>query len=208
MVWMDRRISSKMFDLEMLESYKVLWMNRPALLCDLILYFLSHSSWLQLGIHLDIQVKLWQILWQFYQNIFLCPLACESCYSKSGYSFPDWSWVGIRDPQVKSRQSRLIRDAWTLCKGFWRVPGDASPEKIRNLRSSNCWKCTGIVNLAITVLFLYHFKYFTIPSGAPRAPPPPCLRAWYTCMIYATVMEWGCLCMEKTLNSVQIIWAF
>ena len=165
-----------------------------------------------------------------YQNIFLCSLACESCYSKSGYLFPDWSWVEIRDSQVntrrlvlkktvflrgrvrwiwfahnspvcsdegltletsakhhipratnisyqpcwsnpysqvKSRQSRLIRGAWTLLQGFWGVPGDASPEKIRNLRSSNCWKCTEIVNLTITVLFLYHFKYFTIPLGGP-----------------------------------------
>ena len=90
--------------------------------------------------------------------------------------------------QVKSRQSRLIWDAWTLCKDFWGVPGDISPEKINNLRSSNCWKCTEMVNLTITVLFLYHFKYFTIPSGGPfwflggggfvRTPrTPPCLRA-------------------------------
>ena len=156
----------------------------------LILYFLSHSSWLQLGIHLNIQVKLWQILWQFYQNMCLCLLACESSYSKSGHLFPDWSWVWIRDSQVKSRQSLLIRDAWTLCKDFGGVPGDVSPEKIRNLRSSKCWKCTEMVNLTITVFFLYHFKYFTIPSGgpfwffwggggacAPRAPPPPCLHA-------------------------------
>ena len=54
MVWMDWRISRKMFDLEMLESLKVLLLNKQALLFDLILYFLSHSSWLQLGIHLDI----------------------------------------------------------------------------------------------------------------------------------------------------------
>ena len=38
-------------------------------------------------------------------------------------------------------------------------------EKTSNLGSSNCWKCTEIVNLTITVLFLYNFKYFTIPSG-------------------------------------------
>ena len=63
------------------------------------------------------------------------------------------SGFGILDSQVKSRQSRLIRDVWTLCKGFWDVPGDDSPEKIRNVRCSNCWKCTEIVNLTITVLF-------------------------------------------------------
>ena len=44
MVWMDRRISRKMFDLEMLESWKVLRLNKPALLCDLILYFLDCNS--------------------------------------------------------------------------------------------------------------------------------------------------------------------
>ena len=71
-------------------------------------------------------------------------------------------------------------------QGFLGGPGDVSPEKIRNLRSSNCWKCTEMVNLTVTVLFLYHFKYFTISSGgpffvlggregacAPRAPPSP-----------------------------------
>ena len=47
-------------------------------------------------------------------------------------------------------------------------------KKIRNLRSSNCWKCIEIVNPIINVLFLYHFKYFTIPSGGGgvRAHPP------------------------------------
>ena len=52
-------------------------------------------------------------------------------------------------------------------QGFLGGPGDVSPEKIRNLRSSNCWKCTEMVNLTVTVLFLYHFKYFTISSGGP-----------------------------------------
>ena len=58
-------------------------------------------------------------------------------------------------------------------------------EKIRNLRSSNCWKCTEIVNLTINTLFLYHFKSFAaIPSGGPFLAPegevrahPSCLRA-------------------------------
>ena len=45
--------------------------------------------------------------------------------------------------------------------------GHVPPEKIRNLRSSNCWKCIEIVNLTITLLFLYHLKYFTISSGGP-----------------------------------------
>ena len=40
------------------------------------------------------------------------------------------------------------------------------PKQIRNLRSSNCWKCIQIVN-PNTTLVLYHFKFFTIPSGRP-----------------------------------------
>ena len=40
-------------------------------------------------------------------------------------------------------------------------------KKNRNLRSSNCWKCTEIVNPTISTLFLYHFKSFTIPQGGP-----------------------------------------
>ena len=47
------------------------------------------------------------------------------------------------------------------------VRGHAPPEKIRNLRSSNCWKCIEIANLTITLLYLYDFKSFTIPSGGP-----------------------------------------
>ena len=37
--------------------------------------------------------------------------------------------------------------------------------KNRNLMSSNCWKCIQIVNPTTTTLVLYHFKFFTIPSG-------------------------------------------
>ena len=53
-------------------------------------------------------------------------------------------------------------------------------KKIRNLRSSNCWKCIQIVNPTTTTLVLYHFKSFTILSGGPfwllRTPAPPYLR--------------------------------
>ena len=52
----------------------------------------------------------------------------------------------------------------------------APPEKNRNLRSSNCWKCIEIVNLTITLLFLYRFKYFTIPSGGPFWLLDGCVR--------------------------------
>ena len=38
---MDRRISSKMFDLEMLESLSI---EQAGIACDFILYFLRHST--------------------------------------------------------------------------------------------------------------------------------------------------------------------
>ena len=40
-------------------------------------------------------------------------------------------------------------------------------EKIRNLRSSNFWKCIHIVIPTTTMLVLYHFKSFTILLGGP-----------------------------------------
>ena len=40
-------------------------------------------------------------------------------------------------------------------------------KKIRNLRSSKCWKCIQIVIPTTTTLVLYHFKSFTISSGGP-----------------------------------------
>ena len=48
---MDRRISSKMFDWEMLESLSI---EQAGIAWDFILYFLRHSTWLQLGIYVDI----------------------------------------------------------------------------------------------------------------------------------------------------------
>ena len=152
-------------------------------------------SWLQLGIHLDIQVKLWQTLWQFYQNIFLSSLASESCYSKSGYSFPDWSWVGIRDSQVKSRQSRLIRDAWTLCEGFFggEVSGDASQEKITEIwglqTAGNALKLSILpspcyFSIILNILRSHQADLFSSlggwggGGGCVRTPRTHCLRAW------------------------------
>ena len=67
-------------------------------------------------------------------------------------------------------------------QGFFGDPGACSPDKNRNLRYSNCWKCIEIANPTITTIFLYHFKSFTIPSsgrfwlqGGVRAHPadPP-----------------------------------
>ena len=43
-----------MFDLEMLGSLSI---EQASIVCDFILYFLRHSTCLQLGIHLNIQVK-------------------------------------------------------------------------------------------------------------------------------------------------------
>ena len=92
----------------------------------------------------------------------------------------------------KIRTIRLIRDGWTLCKGFGGGGAGAcsTGKKYINLRSSNCWKYIEIVNPTITTLFLYHFKSFTIPSGrtfgswgvacAPRASPLPTGLIIYT----------------------------
>ena len=64
-------------------------------------------------------------------------------------------------------------------------PGACSlREKIRNLRFSNCWKCTEIVNPAITNVIFASFKIlydpirrtFLAPGGRrahPTHPPPP-----------------------------------
>ena len=84
------------------------------------------------------------------------------------------SWLKLsRDSRFSSKLETIPPNSGRLdtLQGFfiWEGggAGDASSEKIRNLRSSNCWKCTEIVNLTITVLFLNHFKYFMIPSGRP-----------------------------------------
>ena len=147
------------------------------------LYFSSHSSWLQLGIHLDIQVKLWQILWQFYQKYISLLVGLWELLFKIGILVSRLK-LG-RDLGFSSKIETIPPNSRRLdtLQGFWGVPGHASLEKIWNLRSSNCWKCIKILNLTITVLFLYHFRYFTIPSGGafwllggsvrtPRTPPP------------------------------------
>ena len=91
----------------------------------------------------------------------------------------------------------------TLCKGFWGIRGHAPSDKIRNLRSSNCWKYIEIVNLTITVLFLYHFKYFTIPSGGPFwflgacMRTPPCLRACYCSLRSRLLFFFPLKCLER-----------
>ena len=76
--------------------------------------------------------------------------------------------------------------------GFWGGSwGMLLPEKIRNLRFSNCWKCTEIINPTISNVIFVSFKNFydpirrtfLAPGGRhahpthPR-PPPLCLRAW------------------------------
>ena len=91
----------------------------------------------------------------------------------------------IRDSQVKLGQCRLNRDGWTLCKVSRRryVQEAAPPEKIQNLRSSNCWKCIEIVNPAITnitalfpiILFILrsHRRTFSTLGGCVRTPRTP-----------------------------------
>ena len=131
------------------------------------LHFSSHSSWLQLGIHLDIQVKLWQILWQFYQKCISLLVGLWELLFKIGILVSRLKLS--RDSEFSSKIETIPPNSQRLdtLQGFFGVPGHASPEKIWTLRSSNCWICIEIVNLTITVLFLYHFKYFTIPSGEP-----------------------------------------
>ena len=63
-------------------------------------------------------------------------------------------------------------------------------KKIRNLRFSNCWKCTEIINPTITNVIFVSFKIFYDPirrtflapggrcAHPTHPPPPPCLRAW------------------------------
>ena len=136
----------------------------------------------------------------------------KSC--KAAYA-PVPTEVEIRDSQVESGQSRLTLDSWTLCKSFREVRAHASPEKIRNLRSSNCWKCIQIVNATATTLFLYHFKSFTIPSGgpfwlfggggacAPRAPPaygPVATNSWI--MRRLNILVWKISLNMLCINSV------
>ena len=96
-----------------------------------------------------------------------------------------WVWEPPPPPPPTGLQSRLTRDAWTICKGFGGSQRMLLRKKTWNLRSSNCWKCIEIVNHTITMLFLYNFKYFTIPSGGPfwllggRTPLPTGLLLLY-----------------------------
>ena len=86
-----------------------------------------------------------------------------------------------RDSGFSSKIGRFPPNSRWLATllGFMGCTGACSPETIRNLRSSNGWKCIQIVNPTITTLFLYHFKSFTIHqadlfgSWAPRALPLP-----------------------------------
>ena len=197
---MDRRISSKMFDLEVLERYS----NRPAVMWFyfVVLASIYHSSLLQvqLGIHLDIQVKrfvhlmtnIMTVQQQYISLLVGLSMACESWSSKSVGILALSRLNSSRNSGFSSRVGTLlpiIWDSWTLCAGFREVRGHAPQEKIRDLRSSNCWKCIEIVNPTTTTLFLYHFKSFTIRLGGPfwllgrgvrahPAHPLPCLRAW------------------------------
>ena len=99
------------------------------------------------------------------------------------------SWLKLsRDSGFSSKIGTIPPNSGRLdtLQGLLGCPGACSPgKKNRNLRFSNRWKCITFVNLTITVLFLYHFKYFTIPSGGPfwllggggcvrtpRTPPP------------------------------------
>ena len=92
--------------------------------------------------------------------------------------------------------------AWKLYKGFFfwgggGIRGHVSLEEIRNLKSSNCWKCIEIVCSIIFMLFLYHFKYFTIPSGGPFWLLVGCVRTGLCTYIYDISVQF---------NSIEINW--
>ena len=89
-----------------------------------------------------------------------------------------------RDSGFSSKPPNSGRLATLL--GFWGGSwGMLLPEKIRNLRFSNCWKCTEIINPTITNVIFVSFKIFYDPirrtflaPGGWRAhpahsPPPP-----------------------------------
>ena len=91
-----------------------------------------------------------------------------------------------RDSGFSSKPPNSRRLATLL--GFLGGPGACSfREKIRNLRFSNCWKCTEIINPPITNVISVSFKIlydpirrtFLAPGGRhAHLLPPPCLRAW------------------------------
>ena len=74
----------------------------------------------------------------------------------------------------KPRGEHLKNDFFCACVSRLKSSRDSG-----FLRFQNCWKCIEIVNPTITTFFLYHFEFFTIPSGGPfwllgrgvRAPP-------------------------------------
>ena len=104
-----------------------------------------------------------------------------------------------RDSQV----NRLIRDGWLLCLGFFGggegVLGHAPfREKIRNLRFSNCWKCTEIINPTITNVIFVSFKIFYNPIRRTFLAPP-CLRAWPA----VNSVKWGEVFVIQTFDKVD-----
>ena len=88
-----------------------------------------------------------------------------------------------RDSGFSSKPPNSGRLATLL--GFWGAPGICSfrEKKLQNLRFSNCWKCTEIINPTITNVIFVSFKIlydpirrtFLAPGGrrAHPAPPPP-----------------------------------
>ena len=90
-----------------------------------------------------------------------------------------------RDSGFSSKPPNSGRLATLL--GFLGDPGACSfREKIRNLRFSNCWKCTEIINPTISNVIFVSFKIlydpirrtFLAPGGAACAPCTPFPHAY------------------------------
>ena len=160
------------------------------------LHFLSQSSLLQLGIHLDIQVKPWQILWQFYQKYVSLLVGLWQLLLKIG--------IFVSRPKL-SRDSGFSSKIETIPPNSRRLDTrqgvfGESREMLPRKKITEIWNLQTAGNaLKLSILpspcyFCIIKKYFTISSGgpfwllggggvacAPRAPLPPCLRA---CLAY------------------------
>ena len=151
------------------------------------LHFLSQSSLLQLGIHLDIQVKPWQILWQFYQKYVSLLVGLWQLLLKIGIfvSRPKLS----RDSGFSSKIETIPPNSRRLDtrQGFLGSPGKCFPGKkllkfeIFKLLEMH-WNCQSYHHRVIfvslkNILRFHQADLFGSWGGGgcvrtPRTPPP------------------------------------